>query len=310
MRYCIVLIGLLLIAGMGVWLTPEPAVSNYEYEGVLGDRLNNTWSMVAYDPVTGEMGAAGASCVGEYIDDIAALVPGKGVAVTQAYWQVSNRDVTYQDLLDGDSAQTVINNVTVLDNLSQFRQYGALTVDSVGNIETATWTGGQNDFWAGAVEDEMAAVAIQGNILVSADVVNDAYSAFMVESGTLADKMMAGMEAGSAAGGDSRCGSQTALAAFIMVAQPDDPPFAPVGSEVGSADAPTLYLNVLEPDRGANPLISLRDQYDRWVMDNTPTTAVQMKEVVVINSYEPATLGVSVLCLMTLLAIGFRKRSA
>src|SRR5438552_992544 len=49
----------------------------------------STWSIVAVDPKTGDVGVAGASCVPQtHVDAIAALVPGKGAAAIQAFWDL------------------------------------------------------------------------------------------------------------------------------------------------------------------------------------------------------------------------------
>ena len=51
-----------------------------------------TWSVAAIDPVTGDVGVAAASCVPSFADALAALVPGKGAAETQAGFDIDNRN--------------------------------------------------------------------------------------------------------------------------------------------------------------------------------------------------------------------------
>src|SRR3954462_13027679 len=72
----------------------------------------STWSIVAADPVTGDVGVAGASCVAMYADGIAALVRGKGAAVAQALLDLENRNVVFDGLVAGDSAEAVVRKVT------------------------------------------------------------------------------------------------------------------------------------------------------------------------------------------------------
>ena len=245
------------------------------YDSIQG----NTWSVVAIDLETGEVGVAAASCVPILIDGLAALVPGKGAAATQAWFSMENRNHVFELLQEGQSAQAIIDTVTdtTNDEDADQRQYGILTIQD-GTVEAAGFTGTKNDAWAGDVQEASAAVSVQGNILESEAVVNDALVAFKDDSlgpVVLSDRLMRALEAGSAAGGDKRCNQdgieQTAQAAFIMVSQPDQGPFA--ASEMGldsfgDANAPWLYLSVLEPERGANPLIALRQQYDEWRRNN------------------------------------------
>ncbi len=248
---------------------------NTSYASIQG----STWSVVAVDVESGEVGVAAASCVPILIDGLAALVPGKGVAATQAWFSMDNRNQVFERLQEGQSAQAIIDSVTDLANDEDAgqRQYGIITIDD-GVIEVAGFTGPKNGAWAGDLQDLSAAVSVQGNILEGDAVVNDALAAFKDDSlgpVILSDRLIRALEAGSAAGGDKRCNEdgieQTAQAAFIMVSQPNQGPFAAPEMGLdgsGETDAPQLYLSVLEPERGANPLIALRQQYDEWRRNN------------------------------------------
>jgi uncharacterized Ntn-hydrolase superfamily protein len=117
--------------------------------------------------------------------------------------------------------------------------------------------------------------SIQGNILASDAVVTDAVAAFESEDGTLADRVMAAMEAADAAGGDSRCScttepvpsapceSRTAHVAYLVQAEPTDR----LGESFNDGDY-SLYLNVtdqnIQPSENANPVVTLRMRYDAW----------------------------------------------
>jgi hypothetical protein len=85
------------------------------------------------------------------------------------------------------------------------------------------------------------------------------------------DRLMRGLEAGSAAGGDARCNNgrvkQTAATAFILVARGSDPPYASKDLEVtdqGTSNAPWLAISVAEKQYGPNPIVELRRRYDEW----------------------------------------------
>ncbi|MBM2841602.1 MAG: secretion protein, partial [Bacteroidetes bacterium] len=73
----------------------------------------DTFSIVAVDTVTGEIGSAGASCVGPingvgaYI--ISDVVEGVGAIHTQASWLSSNQQTAHQQMLLGKSPQEIID---------------------------------------------------------------------------------------------------------------------------------------------------------------------------------------------------------
>ena len=182
----------------------------------------NTWTIVAADPATGDVGVAGASCVPMPIDAIAALVPGKGAAATQAFFDIGNRNKVYELLRAGQSAEEIVRQVSdpVYDRGVTDRQYGVVTIAD-GKARAAGFTGSDAITWAGSEQDTAKAVSVQGNILAGPAVVHDAMRAFTVDSAganLLSDRLMRALEAGSAAGGDVRCNNyrvkQTAAAAW------------------------------------------------------------------------------------------------
>jgi uncharacterized Ntn-hydrolase superfamily protein len=231
----------------------------------------STWSIVAADPSTGDVGVAGASCIAMYADGIAALVPGKGAGVAQALLDLENRNMVFDRLVAGDRAEEVVRKVTdpKYDNGVQDRQYGVVTIAN-RQVQLKTFTGKEAMTWAGSAEDVANAVTVQGNILAGPEVVADAMKAFKSEK-TLPDRLMRALEAGSAAGGDVRCNNsrvkQTAAAAFILVARGGDRPYAAKGfgvTDQGKKDGPWLAISVSERLFGPNPVVELRKRYDAW----------------------------------------------
>src|SRR5262247_1116745 len=71
-----------------------------------------TWSVVAVDPKTGDVGVAVSSCVQSFGDAVAALVPGKGAAATQAGFDIKNRNKVFEAIKEGLTAEEVIARVT------------------------------------------------------------------------------------------------------------------------------------------------------------------------------------------------------
>ena len=243
----------------------------------------STYSIIAIDPVTGDVGAAGASCVPISAASLAALVPGQGVSATQAAASSWNQTKVFDLLRQGMTASEIIRVVTATDFDSEvgIRQYGAVTLHQ-GSIQMAGFTGLENNDWAGDRQDAKNAVSVQGNTLESQAVVSNALAAFSaadIGPVQLSDRLMRALEAASAAGGDRRCNSQsgfqqTAQAAFIMVAKADQPPFAtPFGKEPSSSDPslPWLYISLIEAKGGPNPLLELRSRYNDWRTEHLPS---------------------------------------
>ena len=245
-----------------------------------------TWSIAAIDPETGDVGVAVSSCVETFGDAVAALVPGKGAAATQAGFDVDNRNRVFEALKEGLTAEEVIQRVTdpEWDDQLERRQYGVVTVND-GVVHVAGYTtplrqgmrpdDDGNLRYAGVMADASRGVTSQGNTLASPEVVQRPLDAFRWEDpagfNTLADRLMRALEAGSHAGGDVRCnrGSirQTTSMAAILVARGGDEPYATenIGqTDVGTAAAPWLALSVHTTRLAENPLLDLRRQFDAW----------------------------------------------
>lgn len=213
-----------------------------------------TWSITAVDPKTREVGIAGASCT-DFVFGIAGVAPGKGVIVAQAMSNMAAKGVGVKMLLEGASPQDVIAAITnpEFDLNFSLQQYGVAALGFEN--KPATYTGADTDGWKGAAQGY--GVSVQGNILTDAKVVSDALGAFEVASKnskmSLADRLMAALEAGAASGGDSRCGAQKARSAFVIVAKPTD-----------DIKAPYLRINIPgQEEGGANAVRLLRRAYDR-----------------------------------------------
>ena len=241
----------------------------------------NTWSIVAADPDSGDVGVAIASCVPEvHADFLAALAPGKGAAVVQARADIDNRNEVFDMLQNGDSASIIVDKVSdfEFDPIPNTRQYGVVTIMG-GELDVAAFTGSTNPLWAGDLQNTEFGVTVQGGYLTGEEVVVAAMNSFITddESGfnALPDRLMRALEAGSAAGGDSRCNNdqvtQTAATAAILVARGGDEPYAAESegsTDVGTPDAPWLALSVAESRFGPNPILELRRQYDSWRSEN------------------------------------------
>ena len=162
-----------------------------------------TFSIVARDPATGELGVAVASrffAVGSVVPWAKA---GVGAVATQSY---ANTTFGWRgiELMEGgltpDEAMKAL--IDSDDNPGQ-RQVGMVSADG----KSATYTGEGCLDWAGGRSGPD--YAVQGNILAGEAVVVAMEKAFLETQGTLADRLYAALLAGEANGGDSR-GKQSA----------------------------------------------------------------------------------------------------
>jgi uncharacterized Ntn-hydrolase superfamily protein len=266
-------------------LAPLAACSN---EPALSGRYLDmtTWSVVALDRETGDVGVAMASCVPSTLADaLGALVPGKGAAATQAGFSLPNRNRVFEALKEGLTAEEVIARAIDPANDSGIngRQYGVVTMRN-DTVRVAGFTGkpmldgsqtSAGTRWAGVRADAKYGVSVQGNTLVSEAVVANGLAAFRWEDPTgfnwMTDRMIRALEAGSIAGGDVRCNDathrQTAATAMIIAARGTDQPYATDSlriSDQGTPKAPWLAISYTVARGADNPLLELRKRYDAW----------------------------------------------
>ena len=161
-----------------------------------------TFSIVARDPNTGELGVAVAS----RFFSVGSVVPyaraGVGAVATQA-----NANVTWGprglELLARGATAGEAMNILLRGDASDARQAGIVAADG----SSVSHTGPGCTSWAGGRSGPD--YAVQGNILTGEAVVAAMEKAFLETKGTLARRMYAALVAGDAAGGDSR-GRQSA----------------------------------------------------------------------------------------------------
>ncbi len=221
----------------------------------------DTFSIIAVDPETGEVGAAGATCLfGEsngLINIISSIIPGKGGVISQAYVCVPNINMTNATTLMelGYSPAQIItwlnNNDSCNAGNYQYRQYGIVDFDESGNIRTAGYTGNLADDYK---EDRQGdTYSIQGNILLNQSVIDNMEYNFLNTEGSLAEKLMSAMQGANFPGADFRCldeGTSSATA-FLVVYSPDDLP-----------NQPSLALNIGSQPPGVEPIYLLQEMFD------------------------------------------------
>ena len=163
-----------------------------------------TWSIIARDGPTGQFGVAVATrffAVGALVPHIAA---GCGAIATQAlvnpYYGIDGLTL----LREGRRPREVVDTLIAADRGHSSRQLHVM--DAAGRI--AAHTGSECVGWCGHIEDN--GVSIAGNMLAGARVLDDTARAY-TDHKTLpfAQRLIAAMRAGEAAGGDKR-GKQSA----------------------------------------------------------------------------------------------------
>ena len=183
-----------------------------------------TWSIVAVDRDAGEVGGASATCT-PWARAIFGPVPGKGIIVTQAASNKIARRYGESLLRDGKGPRDIIAAIThpAFDPSYPIQQHGVAVLEP--GAAPAGFTG--SDIGRVAADLQGPGVSVQGNILVSREVLSAGLRTFQATSTgapyDLAERLLRALEAGSRAGGDRRCGDQTAISAYLVVARPGDP---------------------------------------------------------------------------------------
>jgi uncharacterized Ntn-hydrolase superfamily protein len=168
-----------------------------------------TWSIIARDASTGQFGIAVATrsfAVGARVPHVAA---GIGAIATQAlvnpYYGVDGLKL----LRESRKPRDVIDTLLAADAGYQSRQLHIM--DASGRI--AAHTGSDCVAWCGHIEGDGFSIA--GNMLVGASVLDDTAKAYVEgERLPFAQRLIAAMHAGEAAGGDKRGRQSAALVIY------------------------------------------------------------------------------------------------
>lgn len=219
-------------------------------------QLFATWSIIAVDRKTGEIGIVGASCTFD-VSGIASIVPRKGAIVVQAGSDYFARMKGAELMNQGSSLEEILTAMKDERFNPERQQYGVILINT--DASPLVYSGAEIKDWNG--EEVGNDFAVMGNILPGQQVVLDAYKAFDENRDRpLAERLMLALKAGEEAGGDKRCGSQSARSAFIMVYNPKD-------------DA-IFKMAIQGIEKGGKPAVTLlNQQFARW--KNQKTTQKQ-----------------------------------
>jgi uncharacterized Ntn-hydrolase superfamily protein len=173
-----------------------------------------TFSILGYDAETGEVGGAVQSRVFTLTGVLTADADA-GVVATQAIVDVSYGPKGIALLKQGLTPDAIVKAIWESDPdpipdrwTKQGRQFAVINLKG----ETATFTGPKATTWAGGKQGKYCTA--QGNILAGPAVVEGMVKAFEETKGHLSLRLMAALEAGQAAGGDTR-GMQAASMVIV-----------------------------------------------------------------------------------------------
>jgi uncharacterized Ntn-hydrolase superfamily protein len=183
-----------------------------------GEPEVHTFSIVARDPQTGDLGVAVQS---RYFG-VGSVVPwakaGVGAVATQSYAKLTYGPDGLRHMEDGAAAAEAIERVTKEDAKREIRQVAM--VDAKGRV--AAFTGKECIAWAGHKQGE--GYSVQGNLLTGAEVIDAMAKAYEEAranpASEFADWLVAALHAGQTAGGDKR-GQQSA--ALLVVRERGGP---------------------------------------------------------------------------------------
>ena len=176
----------------------------------------HTYSIVARDPQTGQLGVA----VQSHWFSAGTLVPwaraGVGAVATQSFVDVRYGTEGLALMQDGKSAQDALKQLLREDPTPEVRQVGM--IDASGNI--AQHTGTQCIQHAGHLAGKN--FAVQANLMINEGVPEVMAKAFQQAQGPLAERMLMALFAAQAAGGDLR-GKQSAAIVVVKGKSSDQP---------------------------------------------------------------------------------------
>ncbi len=227
----------------------------------------HTFSIVAIDTISGEIGSAGATCLDSSMPGIdygalaiSDIILKHGAIHTQAWLSLENQKSARKRMEQGDTPNEIISWLVDNDNGEDgrkisHRQYGIVSfVD--GNPASAAYTGSKN--FKEASHTTGRNYSIQGNTLLNKLVLYDMEQAFLKSDGPLGDRLMAAMLAAKRHGADSRCLKLgvSSLSAFLRVAKPSDPD--PTYGKL------SLDINIGAVPKGVDPIDKLQKAYNDW----------------------------------------------
>ena len=238
----------------------SPGVVDAQGERSVPLRPVHTFSIVARDPATGELGVA----VQSHWFSVGPIVPwieaGVGAIATQSFVDPSYGKLGLDLIRAGRSAPDALKALVAGDPASDVRQVAM--IDSQGRVAAHT---GAKDIQA-AGHKVGVNYSVQANLMLNDSVWPSMSRAFESSTGDLADRMLAALDAAQAAGGDIR-GRQSA-ALIVVTGKPTGKPWTDRTFDLRVDDHP-------EPLKELRRLVVLQRAYNHM---NAGDLAVERKD--------------------------------
>ncbi len=223
-------------------------------------RLVHTYSIVARDPLTGELGVA----VQSHWFSVGAIVPwaeaGVGAVATQSFVDPSYGKLGLDLMRAGRSAPDALKALLAKDEGRDVRQVAM--IDMQGRVDA--FTGARDIQAAGHIVGKN--FSVQANMMLNDQVWPAMARAFENTKGDLASRMMAALDAAQEAGGDIR-GRQSA-ALIVVTGKPTGKPWVDRTFDLRVDDSP-------EPLKELRRLLTLQRAYNHM---NAGDLAVEKKD--------------------------------
>lgn len=242
-----------------VFMLPKPHVS-----GLASDassvRPVHTFSIVARDPATGELGVAVQSHWFSVGPIVAWAEAGVGAVATQSFVDPSYGKNGLDLMRGGKSAPDTLKELLAKDDGREVRQVAM--IDAQGRVDA--WTGKNDIQAAGHIVGQN--FSVQANLMLNDKVWPAMARAFENTRGDLAERMLAALDAAQAAGGDIR-GRQSA-AIIVVTGKPTGQAWKDRIFDLRVDDSP-------EPLRELRRLVRLQRAYNHM---NAGDLAVEKKD--------------------------------
>jgi uncharacterized Ntn-hydrolase superfamily protein len=235
---------------------PQPAPEKF----VTPPRPVHTFSIIARDPTTGELGVA----VQSHWFSVGSVVPwaeaGVGAVATQSFVDPSYGKLGLELMRTGKSGPDALKSLLAGDEGRDVRQVAM--IDAQGRVDA--WTG-KNDIYA-AGHFVGKDFSVQANLMANDKVWPAMAQAFANTKGDLADRMLAALDAAQAVGGDIR-GRQSA-ALIVVTGKPTGQPWKDRTFDLRVDDSP-------QPLAELRRLVTLQRAYNHM---NAGDLAVEKKD--------------------------------
>lgn len=221
----------------------------------------HTFSIVARDPNTGELGVAVQSHWFSVGPIVAWAEAGVGAIATQSFVDPSYGKLGLELMRAGKSAPDALKALLAGDEGREVRQVAM--IDTQGRVEA--WTGKNDIQPAGHIVGPN--FSVQANLMLNDKVWPAMAQAFQSAKGDLADRMLAALDAAQAAGGDIR-GRQSA-ALVVVTGKPTGQAWKDRTFDLRVDDSP-------EPLNELRRLVTLQRAYNHM---NAGDLAVEKKDI-------------------------------